>query len=812
MVIPSRLDRPARSEPPPVATFERLTDDPAWVVRLAGFNPAGERAVETLLSVANGLVGTRGTLEETASASLPGVFVAGLFDPVHEALDPPADLTEAPALVNAPNWAALTLDVDGERITIETGDTLRHQRALDLRQALLLRDWRHRHPSGRITWVVTLRCAVGAERRALLQRAWIVPENYDAALTLLVTLDGRHAERVRTAAERWRTGAGEVALVSGRTPRSGLAVALAQSARLRHHGGEVAAKVDVTEAAARHRFDWRGEAGTTYRLDRIVAIATSRDGGDTAERAVRMAPAFARRGVDALLAAHRGAWAERWADADVRIQGDTAAQRAVRLAGYHLMAAANPEDERVSIGARGLSGPIYRGHVFWDTEIYMLPFFVFTWPAAARTLLMYRYHGLEAARAKARSLGYRGALYPWEAALSGHEATPRTLRDPEVARFYGVLGAAFYEETARTGERPGGSVPIRNGLLAPHTSADIAYAVRQYWQATGDDVFLARAGAEILLETARFWASRAVLEADGHYHIRGVIGPDEYHEEIDDSAYTNAMARLNLEFADEAARWLAEHDADRWRALAERLELDVAELERWRDVAERLVNAPDRRGDLIEQFAGYRDLEDLDLRAWEPRTAAMQVVLGRERIQRTQVIKQADVVLLAHHLWGRLDRTLVARCFAYYAPRCDHGSSLSPCIHALVAARLGRLDEARRYFDQAATIDLEGSLSNAALGIHIGAAGGLWQAVVFGAAGLELIEDGLAFAPHLLPGWEALEFPLRWRGHRLRVAIRASPGDTVVEVVEGPRGLWIRVNDDMRWLAPGASARFGATR
>src|SRR5919106_1352341 len=553
MVIPSRLDRPARGEPPPVATFERLTDDPAWVVRLAGFNPAGERAVETLLSVANGLVGTRGTLEETASASLPGVFVAGLFDPVHEALDPPADLTEAPALVNEPNWAALTLDVDGERITIETGDTLRHQRALDLRQALLLRDWRPRHPSGRITWVVTLRCAVGAERRALLQRAWIVPENYDAALTLLVTLDGRHAERVRTAAERWRTGAGEVALVSGRTPRSGLAVALAQSARLRHHGGEVAAKVDVTEAAARHRFDWRGEAGTTYRLDRIVAIATSRDGGDTAERAVRMAPAFARRGVDALLAAHRGAWAERWADADVRIQGDTAAQRAVRLAGYHLMAAANPEDERVSIGARGLSGPIYRGHVFWDTEIYMLPFFVFTWPAAARTLLMYRYHGLEAARAKARSLGYRGALYPWEAALSGHEATPRTLRDPEVARFYGVLGAAFYEETARTGERPGGSVPIRNGLLAPHTSADIAYAVRQYWQATGDDVFLARAGAEILLETARFWASRAVLEADGHYHIRGGIGPDEYHEEIDDSAYTNAMARLNLEFADGAA-------------------------------------------------------------------------------------------------------------------------------------------------------------------------------------------------------------------------------------------------------------------
>ena len=228
-----------------------------------------------------------------------------------------------------------------------------------------------------------------------------------------------------------------------------------------------------------------------------------------------------------MLAAHEAAWEDRWTAGEVRIEGDDELQRALRFAVYHLSSAANPGDERVSIGARGLTGDAYFGHVFWDTEIYLLPFYTAIWPEAARALLMYRFHTLPGARssapAKAARIGCKGALYAWESADTGEETTPERVVAPD-----GVL------------------VDILTGRMEHHVSADIAYAVWQYWRATGDDAFLLEAGAEILLETARFWASRAVPEADGRRHIRHAIGPDEYHEDVDDNAFTNVMARWNI--------------------------------------------------------------------------------------------------------------------------------------------------------------------------------------------------------------------------------------------------------------------------
>ena len=224
-----------------------------------------------------------------------------------------------------------------------------------------------------------------------------------------------------------------------------------------------------------------------------------------------------------VLVQHEAAWAERWRLSDLGVVGDDAARQALRFAVYHLNGAANPNDERVSIGARALTGDAYLGHVFWDTETYVLPFYIATWPEAARTLLMYRYHTLPAARAKAVRMGWRGAMYAWESADTGEETTPDNVLNPR-----------------------GETIRVLCGIQEQHITADIAYAVWQYWEATGDDRFMLDAGAEILLETARFWASRAVLEPDGKRHIREVIGPDEYHELIDDSAYTNVLARWNV--------------------------------------------------------------------------------------------------------------------------------------------------------------------------------------------------------------------------------------------------------------------------
>ena len=292
------------------------------------------------------------------------------------------------------------------------------------------------------------------------------------------------------------------------------------------------------------------------------------------------------------------------------ITGDGKLHQALRFAIYHLNSAVNPEDERVSIGARALTGDSYLGHVFWDTEIYLLPFYIFTWPEAARALLMYRYHTLPGARAKAAKLGYRGALYAWELTDSGEETTPENVIDLS-----------------------GRVIPVLCGLEEHHISADIAYAVWQYWQATQDEAFFLSAGAEILLETARFWASRATLEEDGHYHIRRVIGPDEYHETIDDNAYTNTMAAWNIERGLDTMKALDEYWPDHCGRLRRQLALDDAELASWTVVAERLARGHNRSTGMIEQFAGYFSLEDIDLGGYSGRTVPMDVILGRERTQ-----------------------------------------------------------------------------------------------------------------------------------------------------------------------------------
>ena len=387
------------------------------------------------------------------------------------------------------------------------------------------------------------------------------------------------------------------------------------------------------------------------------------DPGSLARTRLGVARQLGWRGV---VAAHEAAWSARWQCSGVEVDGDAAAQQALRFATYHLNSAANPADERVSIGARALTGDDYHGHVFWDTEIYLLPFYTLTWPEAARAMLMYRFHTIDGARAKDARMGWRGALYAWESAGSGAETTPDQIIGPDRK-----------------------VVDVLCGRQEQHISADVAYAVWQYWQTTGDEAFLLNAGAEILLETGRFWASRAQPEADGYHHIRGVIGPDEYHEHIDDNAFTNVMARWNIRRALDVAALLHERWPEHWARLASRLGVDDTEMKQWLNVAETMATGLDAATGLFEQFAGFFALEDIDLANYAGRSVPMDVVLGRERTQRSQVVKQADVVALLGLLPEEFDGERSAENFRYYEPRCSHGSSLSRAMHGLVAARLG---------------------------------------------------------------------------------------------------------------------------
>jgi trehalose/maltose hydrolase-like predicted phosphorylase len=493
-----------------------------------------------------------------------------------------------------------------------------------------------------------------------------------------------------------------------------------------------------------------------------IAVARE-DQGSNPDHEARVASGRLRASdMSALLEKHARAWDRRWAVSNVVIEGDQAAQEAMRFALYHLIAAANPHDERVSIPARALTGDDYMGHVFWDTEIFLLPFYTFTCPEAARALLMYRYHTLPAARDKAVQFGYQGALYAWESAGTGQEVTPT---------FY-IRG-------------DGHVVPIRCGMEEHHISADIAYAIWQYWQVTGDVGFLLEAGAEIVLETARFWASRAMPEEDGRYHIRGVIGPDEYHEGVDDNAYTNFMARWNLECGRQVAQLLQGRWPKRWAQLREQLNISLDDLGFWHEVAAQMAIDGDPATGLMEQFTGFFQLEPLDLAAYEPRLATMEALIGRERTERSQIIKQADVVMLLALHWDRFAPEVREANFRFYEERCDHASSLSPATHALVAARLGDVPLAERYFHQAAAIDLNDAMGNAAGGVHIAALGGLWQVAVFGFAGMSTESRGLAFDPHLPRGWTAMRFPVRWHRRLVYVRIERDPLTTTLTLRHG---------------------------
>jgi trehalose/maltose hydrolase-like predicted phosphorylase len=640
---------------------------------------------------------------------------------------------------------------DGVPLQRGTPGVTGHVRTLDLRRGALWLDWEYRDQVGRTLHVRTLRFASAVRRNLAVDVTGITA---DQAMVVSLQEPTLHAH-------------GEIEAVF----RSGPIIIWETNDRKRRLGVARARMLDPGTGAPPYpvALDGCGPLnvalipGRPITLSRIVAMVPAIDGVEPYRGARAAIEAACQIGARALFAEHVQEWAQRWEASDVQVEGDEAAQRALRFGTYHLISAANPENEQVSVGARGLTGEAYWGHVFWDTDVFLIPFYALTWPEAARAMLMYRFHGLAAAREKAVRFGYQGALYAWEAAERGEEATPDFVFGPD-------------------GQR----IEIKSGTEEHHISADVAYAAWQYWQVTGDDQFLRDAGAEIILETARFWARRATLGPDGRYHIARVVGPDEYHEDVDDNAFTNGLARWNLLRGREVARLLKKLWPERWAALRKQLRITSNDLKQWRQVALGLAINTDAASGVIEQFAGYFNLEAIDLAAYEPRTQPMDVLLGREATQRSQVIKQADVLMLEALLWDQFSARQRKTNFAYYEPRCGHGSSLSPAIHALLSARLGDVDLADRYFRQAAAIDLDDAMGNAAGGIHLATQGGLWQAAVFGFGGLQLCQDGLRIDPHLPAGWRSLAFRVQWRGRRVHIAIQQKPLAVTATLEDGP--------------------------
>jgi beta-phosphoglucomutase family hydrolase len=704
------------------AAFRAHQDEIAWRVEQEGFDQARERQMESLFTVGNGYVGVRGALDSPLPASQGDLFIAGVYDAKRADLpyseteflapergaDPYAELVPMPF----PFRLQLALEDIPLDFAGPYGRDLR--RVLDLRRGVLHSEAVFETPGGRSTTVRTRRCASLADPHLLLQEASATADNHWSPIAMEASLD-------------------EADLAARHPHLELLERADAPGTQLRRYATRASGfQICIASRA------WR-ESDT---LRRLISIFTSRDVEDPRAAALAHLEASAGKDFESLFDAHAASWADFWSRADIRVPGRPAIEQALRFASYHLRLPAG-DDPRVSIGARALTGRAYEGHVFWDTEIFMLPFFLHVEPARARDLLLYRHRTLEGARRRARDLGYRGACFAWESTVTGDDVTPTKI---------------LFRSTGK-------EIPIFTGSQQLHVTADIAYAVWRYWEVTGDEEFLAGPGAEILFETARFWSSRAT-RGERHHHIRGVVGPDEYHHSVNDNAYTNWMVRFNLE----RAAWLAQRSGT-----------NVAEAEEWAGLAQSLyVPMPGENG-VIEQFEGFFALGDYPLPKEERFRAPVSRLFDWERINRLKILKQADVIMLPLLFPAEFSDEVVAANYRYYEPLTDHGSSLSPAVHAAIAARIGLREDAERYWKQSLWLDLSNAMDNSTLGVHPAAMGGTWQALVFGFLGVHAGEDGIAAdarsAGRLPETWKRVELKLCYRGREHAVTVDRVPDE-----------------------------------
>ncbi len=723
-----------------------------WTLTEPEFDPAKLRARETVFTIGNGYLGTRGSFEEGYPQAVPATFIHGVYD------DVPVIYTE---LANCPDWLSLIIIIDGERFRLDLGEILHYERQLDLRDGVLSRVVRWRSPTGKTVEFRFERFASFADPHVLGLRCEIAPitsgrlaNDFDGTITVQSSLSGYpenqqgldHWEQLDRASIVQELDQEIEQSICLRVRTRGSHIELGMAAKIAVIGTD--ASLQVTNPPGYHTLTstFTVTAGQTITVEKVVTVFTSQEVElpvQEAQTKLADLPSYTM-----LLDAHRQAWKTVWQHSEIEIEGDRTAQLAVRYNLFQLIISAPTHTDRVSIPAKTLSGFGYRGHIFWNTEIFILPFFTFTQPEIARNLLTYRHHTLAGARRKAAHSGYQGAMFAWESAATGDEITPRSSMPTDP-----------YAETVR--------IWCRDREI--HLSADIAYAIWQYWQVTGDDTWLHDYGAEIILDTARFWMSRLEWHPQQkRYELCGVIGADEYHEQVSNNAFTNRMVQWHLEKAVAVYAWLQRTFPKQAVALTQQLQLTPEQLVRWQTAIAQFYIPSDAETGLIEQFEGFFQLQDIDLSTYEPRDRSMQAILGIDATNQRQVLKQPDVLMLLYLMRDiqAVSEDVLQKNWDYYAPRTDitYGSSLTPAIHATLAAKLGATAVAYQQFMQAARVDLDNNRGNTADGIHAASAGGIWQAVVFGFGGIELQESGPVATPHLPATWTRLKFKLHWRG------------------------------------------------
>ena len=734
---------------------------------------------ETTFALSNGYIGTRGTHEEAydfdEQHGLEGNFLNGLYEQEHVRYGEwnfgfP---TESQTILNVPNCKTIRLVVDGEPMDIRTGTLQNYRRTLDMKHGQVVRSFEWTSPNGKTVRVENTRFVSLAHKNRMAQRYSVTPVNFSGTLTLHSALDADVENHTRTTNPLVDYGPfGRHLLPDALTAddktmtcqSTAVNSKLAMACGSVHLVSEAAASTrhQSNEADAWIEYDFAAKQGHTITLEKLTAYTDSLDMDKDA-----MLPfvneeltAFAADGYDKEFAAHAAMMEHFWETADIRVDGDVPLQQGLRFNLYHIMQASG-RDGRTGMGAKGLSGEGYEGHYFWDTEMYVLPVFVYTQPELARSLLDYRYSTLDKARDRARVLGHPiGALYPW-----------RTINGEEASTYF-PLGTAQY-----------------------HINADVAYAFQLYVAVTNDIDYLADKAAEVLCETARVWADVGCFAEcrGGKYCICSVTGPDEYNAIVDNNFYTNLMAQQNLYAAVKALETLKEQRPDAYQKLIEKIHLDPDEPALWKKTADAMYFAYDEKRQVYLQDDGFMLRKPWDDSRIPPEKRHLLYENYHPLfIYRQRMSKQADAIM-GMMLYSALftDEELL-RNYDFYQTVTLHHSSLSTCIFGILASRIGRHEDAYTYFAQSARMDLDDYHDNFYAGIHAANMAGTWQSIVFGFAGLRLVNGVPEFKFYIPEAWNGYHFTVKIKESVLAVdvlpdgwTITLQSGDSVNFLVDG---------------------------
>jgi trehalose/maltose hydrolase-like predicted phosphorylase len=747
-----------------------------WSLDEEAYAEENNQRSESVFALGNGYIGMRGNFEEgyhgSTGLSVTGNYLNGFFD--SEPIVYPEGAYGYPsrnqAMLNVADAKIIELSIEGHTFQLNSGQVHRYERKLDMRSGILHRQVEWESPAGHriqlnIRRMVTLQhkhlAAIDYEVKAL---------NFAGTLTFTSAINGEIERPEVTDDPRLGAGSREPSLLLEDTGYESEGVFLWMKQRTRHtrfalltgisHRLNSSSDYEKNEQLEGQRISMQFVVpvamGESVSLTKYITYHTSKDYLEDelpgrCKEVLRMAESS---GVEALIQEQRAYLDHFWAHTDVEIQGDLALQQGIRFNAFQLLQSVG-RDGVTNIGAKGLTGEGYEGHYFWDTEMYILPFFTFTQPEISRKLLEFRYSTLDKARDRAVEMSQKGALYPW-----------RTIDGEENSAYF-----------------PAGTAQM-------HINADIAYAIKQYVLATGDYEFLVMKGAEILFETSRFWMDL------GHYNparggafcIDAVTGPDEYTAIVNNNAYTNLMVQDQLSYAHETAGLLSKQYPEQFEHLKSKIGLLEDEAEGWLEAAQKMFIPYDEELGIYAQDDTFLTKKKWDFDHTPADKYPLLLHYHPLVIYRHQVLKQADLVMAMFLLSDQFSMADKIRNYNYYEPLTTHDSSLSPCIHSIISAEIGDLAGAYSYFDRTVRMDLDDINRNVKDGLHTAAMAGSWLSIVNGFGGMRLRGGTLSFHPALPAQWDSYRFKITSEGQLLDIFV--SEQEVIYTLLDG-KGLEI---------------------